>query len=321
MVAFMVTSLAAMLVLSGAATPEGVRREVHVCAAVGSDANSGSSDAPLRSLLAAQNAARRLRSGAGSPTVDVVLHATGVHHLAEPLVLDGRDSHTNFVAAAAGGTVLVSGGVRVAESAVTPRPGHAGQFQANMTALGLADLGTVLPTAQGALHPQLFISQQSGMLARWPDSRNQTSWQWAYTEDCLSPSCSSNCNCSGADITGFSWRTTQTNGSGIPPAVAHGWATESDPYMHGYWLYDWLDRYLPLIGVDAARNGLLVGAAAAAAAPLSKVKTGSRYYVFNLLAELDSVCLFLLFACFRQWFRSRGWNEVAPLNRTSFCTL
>lgn len=69
-------------------------------------------------------------------------------------------------------------------------------------------------------------------VARWPNAVNLTSWQWAYTKDCLSDTCFSNCNCSAKDISGFSWRTTETNGSGIPPAVEHNWAQETDPYLH-----------------------------------------------------------------------------------------
>ena len=38
------------------------------------------------------------------------------------------------------------------------------------------------------------------------------------------------------------------------------------------------DGYLPLTGVDPAHDALLVGEAGAKAAPLDKVKTGSRYY-------------------------------------------
>jgi len=131
--------------------------EIHVCPHHGSDTNSGlQAAAPVRTLVAARDAARRLHPAgpADQPpdTVNIVLHAAGVHHLAEPLVLDARDSHTMFLAASGEGTVLVSGGVRVDEAAVSPRPGHAGQFQANLTALGLADLGTVLPAPGSAGH-------------------------------------------------------------------------------------------------------------------------------------------------------------------------
>jgi hypothetical protein len=48
--------------------------------------------------------------------------------------------------------------------------------------------------------------------------------------------------------------------------------------------------------VDPAHDGLLVGIDGAQEAPLTSVATGSRYYVFNLLAELDSE---------GEWFLSR----------------
>ena len=53
---------------------------------------------------------------------------------------------------------------------------------------------------------------------------------------------------------------------------------------------------MPLKGVDLAHDGLLVGTDGAQQAPLTSVATGSRYYVFNLLAELDSE---------GEWFLSR----------------
>ena len=176
--------LLAGIALAHSATPVPVAT-LHVCASLGSDAGSGSSEHPLLTLPAARDAARRLRAkhAAGS-SVEIVLHAAGVHRLTEPLVLDARDSHTVYRAA---GDVLVSGGIAVDTAAVAPRPGHTGQYQVNMTALGLIDLGTVLPDSSkppsghalglAPLHPQLFIGEQVGWLARWPNAINLTSWQ------------------------------------------------------------------------------------------------------------------------------------------------
>ena len=196
----MAMAMIGMLLLSGQqgihGAGHGVRVQVHVCPRRGSDANSGlHAEAPLRSLVAARDAARKLhiaQAKADTDTisdihtdtytdtvVNVILHAgqyirwwpafsvgsglrslsvvyrninpihvnifdlhvrrAGVHHLVDPLVLDSRDSHTNYLAVAAAGTgegagegsVLVSGGVRVNASAVSPRPGHPGQFQAS----------------------------------------------------------------------------------------------------------------------------------------------------------------------------------------------
>ena len=69
----------------------------------------------------------------------------------------------------------MSGGIAVDPAAVAPHPGHTGQCQVNMTALGLTDLGPVLPDSSkppsghalglAPLHPQLFISEQVGSRA------------------------------------------------------------------------------------------------------------------------------------------------------------
>ena len=273
--------------------------EFHVCAARGDDGAPGTAARPLRTLPAARDAVRRLERGVGNDraVASIILHGAAVHHLAAPLLLDARDSHTRYVAhGAAQEKPLVSGGILVDPSATVPRPGHVGQFQVNMTALGLADLGTVLPsgpqTAGGAppLHPQLFLGeQQTGVLARWPNIRlaNNTV-QWAYTADCMATAsgCFSGCNCSAAGVDGFSWRTNATEGAGVPPAVAHGWAGEPDGYVHGYWEWDWRDGYFPLAGVDAAHGGLLLGGGGGA--QLGKAALGARYVAFNLLSELDN---------------------------------
>lgn len=39
--------------------------------------------------------------------------------------------------------------------------------------------------------------------------------------------------------------------------------------------------------MDPVHDGLIIGTSGAEQAPLTAVATGSRYYVFNVLAELD----------------------------------
>ena len=100
----MKSTAATALLLAGIALAHGTApapvATLHVCAYSGSDAGSGSSKHPLLTLPAARDAARRLRAKhAADSSMEIILHAAGVHRLTEPLVLDARDSHTIFRAA------------------------------------------------------------------------------------------------------------------------------------------------------------------------------------------------------------------------------
>ena len=56
------------------------------------------------------------------------------------------------------------------------------------------------------------------------------------------------------------------------------------PYR--YWTWDWSDGHIPLAGVDANINALLINDTYSA--NLAKANLGARYYVTNLLSELDN---------------------------------
>src|SRR4051812_23133298 len=86
--------------------------EIHV-APMGRDDGGGTAAAPLRSLAAAQGAARKV---AGREPVTVVLRG-GVYYLPDTLVFTAGDSGTKenpvTYAAAPGEPVVLSGGVRL----------------------------------------------------------------------------------------------------------------------------------------------------------------------------------------------------------------
>ena len=70
----------------------------------------------------------------------------------------------------------------------------------------------------------------------------------------------------------------------------HAWATEAaqrSPWLHGYWQYDFSDRYYSLAGVSvgATAAGVRVGSPGT---PTDVSKLDARFYALNLLSELDS---------------------------------
>jgi hypothetical protein len=242
----------------------------------------GSVGRPFRGLAAAQSAVRAtlLRSGRHA-SVTVVLGA-GIY--TERLNLTAADSGTPSSPvvwrATPGANVLVSGGLPIPSSAFTPWPhGPSGSVQANLTALGLHNLGSLssgggdTTAADSTGVAELFFNQRPMHMARWPNLYPNGSVQWSYTGDGFPHNCTTAC-------TGFHWRT-------APTSSAARWAAEvSDrqPYLHGYWTWDWRDGYTPLTGVDAVTGVVSVSDPTL----LSKVSLGARWHAINMLCELDS---------------------------------
>ena len=79
----------------------------------------------------------------------------------------------------------------------------------------------------------------------------------------------------------------QVNATAQPDAAARilsAWASEQDPWLHGYWTYDWTDSYVGIANITAASNG----AARMALEPFIPVNPDARFYGVNLLCELDA---------------------------------
>lgn len=140
-----VGAIAAALVLPAPAA------EIHVSPS-GQDDAAGTAAAPLRTIHAAQQAARKL---AGREPVNVVLHG-GVHYLPQTLVFTAEDSGSRgnpvLYAAAAGQQVIVSGGMRLE---LNWQPHRDGIFKASVPA--------------GLAIDQLFVNGQRQHMARYPN--------------------------------------------------------------------------------------------------------------------------------------------------------
>ena len=109
--------------------------------------------------------------------------------------------------------------------------------------------------------------------ARWPNAQlaNEVApWRWSRAVD----------GCKGT----LHGSTFTTNTDEHPEAVRlMKWGAEAEPYVHGYWEWDWGDAYAPVTKVQ--RRGATVSLSYATA-PLCK--KGARWMGVNLLCELDS---------------------------------
>ena len=227
---------------------------------------------PFRTLRGARDAARAaLRQHDGNVDVSVNL-LDGVY--AEPLELGPGDSgtathpvvwrrsphpHPQSPQGAEPAGVLISGGLPIPASAFSPwSEGPPGAVKANLTALGVADLGclageqgqstvdpSLLPTTGDVRSwdttgiAELFFNNQPAVLARWPNLHKNGSNHWAYTAATFPNNCSKVTSpCCSSACSAFRWRNDSV------PAKAAAWEAEIEarrkhnsqlPRLHGYW--------------------------------------------------------------------------------------
>ena len=274
---------AAILLVTGYATGAAAATTLYV-APDGNDAWSGmleaasetGTDGPLASLAGAREAVRKLKA-AGLPEGGVRVEAApGVYRLAETFVLSAEDSGTPeapiVYAAKEKGAAILSGGVTVdtfapvTEAALLERldPAARGQVvAADLKALGITDYGS----AKGG-GPEVFFRGEPMTLSRWPND-DFTRIADIVVED-------------GHKIHGIKGSKTGIfKYDGERPAR---WLGEPDPWLHGYWFWDWSDERQKLAKIDLEKGQLEV------AEPYHGYgyRKGQWYYAYNLLCEIDA---------------------------------
>ncbi len=74
------------------------------------------------------------------------------------------------------------------------------------------------------------------------------------------------------------------------------WANASDAWVHGYWYYDWSDQTTPVKEIDVENSVITTKYPSAYG-----VRKGQRFYIYNLLEELDSP---------GEWYYDRETDEL-----------
>eukprot|EP00466_Bigelowiella_natans_P016053 jgi/Bigna1/135768/aug1.31_g10476 len=186
---------------------------------------------------------------------------------------------------------VISGGVRVPVSRFQPWPGKPAVMVASLQGLHATDLGSMQVNyncVDGCQNDKvgLVLDGEPMTLARWPNKKSRESdddnddddddgdidtWVWQHADAMLNDT----------DV-GFAMNVSKTPDA----ARIREWKTEKDPYIHGYFSWDWADCYAKITSIDDEANGddmirLKYDGGAT-------IKPWARWIGVNLLAELDA---------------------------------
>ncbi len=269
--------LCAILFLTSVAAAEPTRLYV---APNGNDAWSGAlptpneagTDGPLATPARARDAARTARA---TGPVEVVF-AAGVYDLSEPLAFTSEDSGTSeapvvYTAAPDAearlrGGRTVTGFKPVTDEAVRARLDESARDRvrvANLGALGITDYGE--PNGGGL---ELYFNGAPMTPARWPNEG------FVRIVDLVVED--------GHQIHGIPGsKTGQFVYDGDRP---RRWRDEKDPWLHGYWFWDWSDQRMRIADIDVENSVITLEP------PEHNYgyRKGQWYYAFNMLCELDA---------------------------------
>jgi len=261
--------------------------DLHV-AGNGNDAWSGrlavpgedKKDGPFATLERARDeirALKKINGGKGFPEAGLrVLVQPGSYTLGKAFELRKEDSGTTesgiVYQAAEGGTVILSGGRRIEGFAKVEDGGLLQRLmpeardnvvQVDLKSKGVGDFGSV---ERGGI--QLFFDDRAMTLARWPNE------EFVKLADVAGDQ--------PIDVRG-------TKGDKSGRLIYQGerpsrWLQEKDPWLHGYWFWDWSDSRQAVASIDVGKHQFTLKPPQHGYG----YRKGQWYYGLNLLSELDT---------------------------------
>ena len=249
----------------------------------GNDAWSGrqptpdGADGPFATLERARDEIRKIKSAHGLPQGGIAVElAGGTYEMPRALTLETQDSGTEnapvVYRARRGEEVRISGGkilthfTRPSDASILERLSPAARdhiLQADLKALDIDQYGS--PGGGGI---ELFFADRPMLLARWPNEG------FARIADLVGGD--------PVDVRG-------TKGDRRGKFYYEGnrpqrWVEERDPWVHGYWFWDWSDQRHKIANIDTDQRILAVEP------PYHGYgyRRGQWFYAMNILAELDT---------------------------------
>ena len=262
----------------------------------GSDTNTGIKKCPFATLERARDEIRKLKKNGPLPAGGVTVYIRdGGYKVSQTFKLAAEDSGTEgapVVYCAYGremprvtGGITVGDFTRVTDSAVLgrlPEESRGKVWQADLKAQGIGNLPALeLKGTYGArswkpvLEP--FFNGKPMDVARWPNDG------FVSTVDVLGPTDTDKRGRQHARGGEFTYE-------GDRPLR---WKDASDIWLYGYWYHDWADSYEKVTSIDTGQRIITL------APPLHTYgfAKGKRYYVLNLLSEIDRP---------GEWYLDRG---------------
>jgi Right handed beta helix region len=254
----------------------------------GSDSALGTQAAPFRSLERVRDAIRALKEGQDPFRGATVFLRRGVYVLERTLELDARDSGAPNARIVfkpwRHEPVEIVGGRSIRQFGPVTDPQVAARFneayrervlEADLRAEGITDLGKI--REQGPAPLELFFQGRPMQLARWPNPTSASKGWFTIA---------------GVPEEGDGDRFIYVGGR---PQLKR-WS-QSEAWLHGYWIYDWWDRRVKIKKIDP-ENALIIGEVSFVRAQMANQTSGKkvnrnfssvgrRYYAFNILDELD----------------------------------
>jgi hypothetical protein len=242
----------------------------------GSDDGPGSKSQPFATLPRARDAIRALKkAGQLAPGTMTVWIGGGAYLLKKTFELTaedgGSESSPVVYRARPNEEVRLTGAEQVAawkpiaDPAVLKRlqpDARANVLRADLKAQGITQFGQISPRGFGrpeyAAGLELFFQDQPMRLARYPNTG------WLKTTGAPA----------GKQGGKFTYDGDRPN----------HWAHSDDIWVHGYWTYDWADSYERVASIDTQRHEIATRPPHGAYG----YQEGKRYYVLNVLEELDA---------------------------------
>jgi len=240
----------------------------------GNDLGFGTLSSPFKTLTRAQEAVRR-SSKANGVIINIRegIYATdGGKPLLSLSILDSGLSEAQTVTwrSYKNEHVLLSGGVAIPYKSFVLSRSSSFIYECDLKALGITSFGSIRSGSLGSCansgRLELYFNGKPAILARYPNIIDSTDLNRPYLK------------------TGKVLNSLSFDAGASMLSRLQKWKLESDPWLHGYWEYNWADNFLRISKI----HGTAIDIDPKTPPIFNTVTSNARYYGVNLLCELDS---------------------------------